>query len=552
MSDLSAWKGANNAINRPLAKLATQCDEECDWSTAAELASSLRAGIPCSVLDGFSMGTRKIAKKIEFADGIIWIIAVWMRIDVHCKRSFENEVATCEFLSENTKLPVPNIYAADWNADKIGRPYLIQKFLPGTRADQYRFGGEFHPGESHQWQNLMRQMAHVMVVMGNLKFNKIGSLIRNPTTKEFYIGEELFTREGPFSTAQHYYDELSRSYFYFRTRKIESNLSLAKMNLWGGFTLPFVFSGFMPQIADSETDYGPFGLANGDFGLHNILIDDKFNITGIIDLDGVVASPPACVAQYPVRTPFDCLTPSGKWQDPCNFAEIFCRRHAETFREYVRQEEETLHGDGNHCEIADALGSDAARMVECLRLYGSRDPRLDEEQMAAMWFMIAKTYNKSKSLEWEHPREPEKDEASHANQFDDSNGAWGAFESSANTVDVTAESWKSNNSHPSGLGFGTDGANDSSPNEPGNWESSPATGIFGSWILEGAEAPSWDTPRPHWRHSDDRNERNHTPPSPASPGLSKGGMARKAARTFKSLAVKFLRSKPSPSESVKL
>lgn len=235
-------------------------------------------------------------------------------------------------------------------------------------------------------------MAHVIVVLGNLKFNKIGSLVRDPETREFRIGEELFTREGPYSTAQQYYDELSRAYFFLRTRHCESNLTLAKMNLWGGFTLPFVFSGFMPLIDDSENDCGPFGLANGDFGLHNILIDDEFNITGIIDLDGVVASPLACVAQYPCQTPFDRLPPTGKWQDPCNFAEIFCRRHADTFREYIRQEEEALHGDGSNNEITDAMGSDAARMVECLRFYCSRNPKVDEERMAAMWFMIAKTY----------------------------------------------------------------------------------------------------------------------------------------------------------------
>lgn len=99
MSDLSAWKGAKNAISQPLAKLATQCDEECNWSEAAKLASSLRAGTPCSILDGFSMGTRKLAKKIEFNDGVTWVIAVWMRKDVRCKGAFDNEVATCEFLS---------------------------------------------------------------------------------------------------------------------------------------------------------------------------------------------------------------------------------------------------------------------------------------------------------------------------------------------------------------------------------------------------------------------------------------------------------------------
>jgi hypothetical protein len=50
---------------------------------------------------------------------------------------------------------------------------------------------------------------------------------------------------------------------------------------------------------------GPFRLTNRDFGAHNLLVDDDFDIVVVIDFDGVMAAPLAAVAQYPALSFLD-------------------------------------------------------------------------------------------------------------------------------------------------------------------------------------------------------------------------------------------------------
>lgn len=157
----------------------------------------------------------------------------------------------------------------------------------------------------------------------------------------------------------------------------------------------------------------------------------------------------------------------------------------------------------------------------------------------------------TKSLEWQYPREPQKDEDSHAKQFEDSKrnwGSWGGSVGSVETLDMFPESQKSINNHSSGPDFGNDGANDSSPNWPGNWQS-PPTKMEGSWVLDGAGDASWGSSRSPWRNSDGWDDEK-LPSLPISPVPSKGGKARQAVRSFKALAVKYLRP-ASPSGSIK-
>lgn len=60
----------------------------------------------------------------------------------------------------------------------------------------------------------------------------------------------------------------------------------------------------------SSSGGGPFGLTNRDFGAHNLLVNNDFEIMGVIDFDIVMAAPTEVVAQYPQFTGLD-REPSG-------------------------------------------------------------------------------------------------------------------------------------------------------------------------------------------------------------------------------------------------
>lgn len=51
----------------------------------------------------------------------------------------------------------------------------------------------------------------------------------------------------------------------------------------------------------SQHDRGPFRLIHPDFGHNNIIVDDEFNILGVIDWEESFIGPSEMVARFPIR-----------------------------------------------------------------------------------------------------------------------------------------------------------------------------------------------------------------------------------------------------------
>ena len=67
------------------------------------------------------------------------------------------------------------------------------------------------------------------------------------------------------------------------------------------FAIPILFKHLI-SVYGQNSSRGPFSLTNRDFGAHNLLVNDNFEIIGVIDFDGVMAAPIEVVAQYPSLT----------------------------------------------------------------------------------------------------------------------------------------------------------------------------------------------------------------------------------------------------------
>ena len=98
MSDASAWTGAEDAPTKQSRENAVKCDAECDWAAALHVCSSLRDGVACKLEGDYSLGTRKLARKVRFDDNVCWVICVWMNRSTNCELGFKSEAATCRFL----------------------------------------------------------------------------------------------------------------------------------------------------------------------------------------------------------------------------------------------------------------------------------------------------------------------------------------------------------------------------------------------------------------------------------------------------------------------
>jgi len=95
------------------------------------LASSLRDGRPCKIGDRLEGGFN-VLFHLYFDDGITWL-ARFPLPDYSPKR-MESEIATMKYIRERTTIPIPDVYAYNFNSDNpIGVPYMLMNKLPGER-----------------------------------------------------------------------------------------------------------------------------------------------------------------------------------------------------------------------------------------------------------------------------------------------------------------------------------------------------------------------------------------------------------------------------------
>jgi hypothetical protein len=195
----------------------------------------------------------------------------------------------------NTYIPVPEVFGHDLSADNpVGAPYIFMSYIHGSVAKDLQEAHEYEEGvfgspekDSRFW----RQMAEYHVQLASLTFDKIGSI--HQKGDDFFIGPEIETGEGPWNTAQDYYSTLVRH--KIEVAEIDAAPEVRERD---SFSFPNKFMELM-QASDTQ-NAGSFGLANRDFGAHNVLVDNEFNIVGFIDFDGVMAAPAAIVAQLPL------------------------------------------------------------------------------------------------------------------------------------------------------------------------------------------------------------------------------------------------------------
>ena len=175
------------------------------------------------------------------------------------------------------------------------------EYIHGTVAEELREMKGCAPllfGTPEQDQKFRKQMAMVQAQVMSCQFPKIGSLYYSEKTS-FYIGPDLETGQGPWTSSTDYYRDLAEHHLK-RAATCSSGRRLS-------FALPLLLNYLLGKLGEEPT--GPFRLVNRDFGSHNILVDENFSIVGIVDFDSVMAAPVEVVAQYPDLSGMDVQPP---------------------------------------------------------------------------------------------------------------------------------------------------------------------------------------------------------------------------------------------------
>ena len=252
---------------------------------------------------------------------------------------------------------------------------MILTYLHGSVADSCNLDDE-------QTRYVFKQMAQMFVNLSRHKFDRIGSMFLKENG-EIEIRKDIDIDDGPFATAQEYYDALSTFHFHhFADKCFLTNLDASSQS---GILLPLLFRKIMPILTDCANESGPFSLVNVDAGFHNVLIDENLDIVGVIDCDSFMAAPIHVVAQPPSFCGIQYTPPGLVTNKP--LAKITYDQGETRFNEYVEMVEGMEKLVDAECPIANAMRSDGAKLVDGIISYYSRQDWINTEWSRAFWYM---------------------------------------------------------------------------------------------------------------------------------------------------------------------
>jgi hypothetical protein len=388
-----------------------------NWEVLTSIASQIR-GVECTLSDKYSLGHFNLVRRLTFADGVSWVVRLRLpdlpdvfgtREAMKAADCMGIEVATMEYIRYvvlsadycnipdktdtihrlNTNIPVPEVFGHDLSADNaVGAPYIFMSYIHGTVARDLQQAHECEEGvfrSPEQDSRFWRQMAEYHVQLASLTFDKIGSI--HQKGDDFFIGPEIETGEGPWNTAQDYYSTLVRH--KIEVAEIDAAPEVRERD---SFSFPNKFMELM-QASDTQ-NAGPFGLANRDFGVHNVLVDNEFNIVGFIDFDGVMAAPAAIVAQLPLF--MDVSRPIPGHVETRELALARMEKTAHLLPKYVGLVREAAAQQGgsastrNTSSLADEITSDAASIVQGLNAFGQHSGPVNDRWSGAYELLLQK------------------------------------------------------------------------------------------------------------------------------------------------------------------
>lgn len=246
------------------------------------------------------MGGMNYHISISFIDGEDWICRIRRSNASSPPQELQDaillcEVATLHYLSRFTKVPVPKIhgYALAGADNPVGVSYVLMEKLHGHPA-------ELEEATAEQQQRFMDQFADLFAELSRPSFSAIGCL--EPSEDDATIGPLVIPRmadckggdlvlPGPFTTAAAYRRDVLQTYLEL----IRKNELYAGQRVDAYLVHRFLLDN-LPALekADAQGNgAGRFYLKHMDDKGDHILVDDDFNIVGIIDWEWAQTVPMA-------------------------------------------------------------------------------------------------------------------------------------------------------------------------------------------------------------------------------------------------------------------
>ncbi|KAL4972142.1 phosphotransferase enzyme family protein [Aspergillus desertorum] len=261
----------------------------CSWASSFHPER-----LPCRLDGGFMNGSYNVGQRIVFDEGTTWFLRLPRASSVSPEYADEKvamEVGALLLIQEKTSIPVPEIHA--WGL-----------------AGKTRLGGDSRLLKQEisdaDIEYVYRQMAHFMLQLFKLDLKHIGDLptpktrFPAPSRPLTWKGHEILRLGGvkTFDDSVHGFSS-TMQYFGYVNSQDERQLRLQPNSIAGPrsaksrYSALNVLKSLIPELTHTTYDCGPFKLIWDDFGLANVIVrgKDDLTITGVVDLEWVYAGP---------------------------------------------------------------------------------------------------------------------------------------------------------------------------------------------------------------------------------------------------------------------
>lgn len=244
----------------------------------------LPAHIDCSVnITHFTSGFNNVVVELAFSDQVYWVARIpHQALDNSDITSILSEIATMKIIITHTTIPIPQVFDFETSADQpFGYPYVFMEYLGGRTLPTGL--ATAIPHQHHA--KVARQLANVFAELQNLTFSRIGRLWcgENADRPAEIIAMGWHSSPGPLET--------SLEYFYNQRQGENREIISMHPNDPDWLTACWVLKTALTHIIIEDRVRGPFPLCHLDLHYGNMLFDNEYNLTGIIDWSSAQAAP---------------------------------------------------------------------------------------------------------------------------------------------------------------------------------------------------------------------------------------------------------------------
>ncbi|KAG5817964.1 hypothetical protein H9Q74_010093 [Fusarium xylarioides] len=273
-------------------------------------ASHLRQGIPCSIpplqydraTRSSVMGGMNYHIEVRFDDGITWIARI-RRFNATSPPTalrdyiLRSEVATLMFL-EKTGVPAPKVhdFALEHPDNPVGVGFILMDKLPGKSL-------RWSIATQQQRKRVMDQLADTFVELRKYPFDLLGSLDSPGGSHVGALARESLTdfmqsemrTSGPFSSLEEYHVSSIQLILDLIVRD-----EMYSQQAVDAYIIHRYLIDLVPHVLPAVHDDEKFYLKHADDKGDHILVDEHFNITGIIDWEWAHTASPAHAFNSPI------------------------------------------------------------------------------------------------------------------------------------------------------------------------------------------------------------------------------------------------------------